>query len=291
MIKINLLPAYIIERRVVRRLMNMFVAFAILLVFGIVGITYGYYGRHTAQVKDDLQQNWAAGRDEAQELKRGISRLKTDQESRLNVFLNFKDEVDKHNQQFPVALAIINQYTYKAVVVDEIELENDQLKLKGRIDSNESLGKFYANLRRCPALVSSSVKIDDVEEYPIERKAGETRTPEMFRPGPPASGAPGLPRPSEPWSSATAAMSSDFWEGPIRIPEPREEYEFSLTATLMPEYALSPPSSPLGGAEDTGGYAPGVSAPSGGGQTVRPPPTRPPSAASGRRELREPGAD
>lgn len=296
MIKINLLPAYIIERRVVRRLMNMFVAFAILLILGIVGITYGYYGRSTARVNEDLQQNWAAGRDEAQDLNRKISTLKTDQESRLDVFLKFKDDVDRHNQNFPWVLETVNRYLFKAVVVDEIEIENDQLRLKGRIDNNENLGTFYANLRRCPALVPGSVKIDDVEEYPIQRKGAEGVAREIFRPAVP--GAPGLPGPpgtSGSWPSAGAPMPStmslDFLEGPITVPIPRAEYEFSLTATLMPEYALAPPPSPLVGALEGAGYAPGVSPRRSGGQTVAPPPTGPPSAASGRRELREPGRD
>ena len=289
MIKINLLPAYIIERRVVRRLMNMFVVFATLLIFGIVGVTYGYYGRSTARVKEDLRQNWAAGRDEAQDLKSEISRLKTDQESRLDVFLKFKDDVDEHNQKFPVVLAIINKYIYKAVVVDEIELENDQLRLKSRIDSNENLGKFYANLRRCPALVPGSVKIDKVQVYPIQRKGMERGVPRIFGLTPGAPRAPGAPGPSAPWTGAPmpSTMSPDFLEGPIMVPIPRAEYEFSLTATLMPKYALAPPPSPLAAGPELRGYAPGVTPPPSGGPAVRRPPERAPSAASGRRELKE----
>jgi p-aminobenzoyl-glutamate transporter AbgT len=59
-IKINLLPAYILERRQVRRLMQTFVVLAIVLVVVIVGVTYGY-ARSTEKVKNDVATNQAAG--------------------------------------------------------------------------------------------------------------------------------------------------------------------------------------------------------------------------------------
>jgi Tfp pilus assembly protein PilN len=302
-IKINLLPAYILERRQVRRLMQTFVVLAIVLVVVIVGVTYGY-ARSTEKVKNDVATNYAAGRTRAKQLDSDIKVLQGDQASRIDVFLKFYDEVLDHNDKIAGVLETINRYIFKAVVVKEMELENDQFKLKGRIDSNANLARFYENLRRCPALVADTVKIDKVPVFPVQRtteegtSGGGTSTP-YGRPsgsttpyGPPSgsttpyappsgsavpSGTP--PAVTYPGTSATTpGISPEFFDQPRIVRIPRYEYEFEVTATLTPQYAIPPPVSPLGGGTTqdmygtypqgpTGGAAPpgpgGASAPSG----------------------------
>src|SRR3990170_6569393 len=99
MIKINLLPAYILERRQVRRLMQMFAALAVVLVLAVVGITFGL-ARETGKVQEETATQWAAGKATAERLKKDTETLQNDKKSRLDVFINFYDQVIAHNQKY-----------------------------------------------------------------------------------------------------------------------------------------------------------------------------------------------
>ncbi|MHB0912435.1 MAG: PilN domain-containing protein [Armatimonadota bacterium] len=285
MLKINLLPAYIYERRRVRAAMVGFGVLAAALLVLMIAWSMQLHAR-SGQLARDLTDMEAKATQ--------VQKIKSDAEAEkakippIEARNKFIEAVMEYNKQVPALYEELAKYTYSRIVYQSVQVSGSSLTVQAHARSVGDCGRYLLNMYRARHLFSS-VSISSVPGWPSGGGSGGAagapggpmpggapggvppgvRTA-MGMPGPGAPGAPPMPGgPGMPGMAGPQASSGSSEPG----------FDFTVTCALVkpivaPSYATG--STATAGAPGASG-APGMPGPAGpGGAPGMPGPGGPP---------------
>jgi len=158
-LKINLLPSYIYEKRKVRQVMVLFA----ILVLGVAGGMFGWISMLNKQ-KADLNMQVTDMEAKANEVK-GIEAQAAAEEGKAPPMKNKVDFIEgimAYNKEYPKLYEELARYTYSRILYKSIEPSgNNQLKITARARSVGDCGRYLMNMYRA-SHIFSAVTIDAV---------------------------------------------------------------------------------------------------------------------------------
>jgi len=208
-LKINLLPSYIYEKRKVKQTAFVFAVLFIGVVAGMVAwyLSLGAKQREMTIQVADMQQK-------ANEV-RQIEAQATAEEQRLPVIqgkVAFIEGVMEYNLAYPKLYEELAKYTYNRIMYTSVDPSAGQLKIAAHARSIGDCGRYLLNMYRA-SHIFTSVGIDSVPGWP-SNNSGQQAGPGFdfnvtcnlanpialptYTPGgaAPAPGAPGAPPPA-----------------------------------------------------------------------------------------------
>lgn len=221
MLKINLLPPYIFERRKVRQTAFLF-GLIFMLTFGGMLTWWFMLGRKEADLRSRLAiVNVTKAQVEALEATISAEQAKIPPiKDRMDYF----KAVIAYNEKFPAVYEELVKYTYERVLYRSIQPSNSQLTIAAHAKSLGDCGRYLLNIYRARHLFSN-VTISAVPGYPSNPAAGFdfTVTATLVNPiDPPAiPGTLGGGAASQTGSSTYSAPSSSPGPAqPVELPPP-----------------------------------------------------------------------
>lgn len=193
MLKINLLPPYIFERRKVRQTAFLF-GLIFMVTFGGMVAWWYTLGKKEARLKDELVV-MKANADQVLQLE---TTIKAEQakippiKDRMDYFAAIRE----YNGKFPVLYEELAKYTYERVLYRSIQPSNNSLTIQAHAKSIGDAGRYLLNMYRARHLFSD-VRMSAVPGYPNNLAAGFdfsvtcTLVNPIDPPQPPASLGPG----------------------------------------------------------------------------------------------------
>jgi hypothetical protein len=165
MIKINLLPKGLYEKKIVRNLAVTFAVIAMMVAGGGVGYRMKLaadIGRMTAEVEAiEARQKMVQG------LKANVQ-----QEAAklvpIHAKVKFIEDVFAHNEKWPKLYEELAKYTYKKVLYRRLTPSENGLQIEAHTTSISDAGRFLLNMYRANDIFSS-VTISGLPGYPRER--------------------------------------------------------------------------------------------------------------------------
>ncbi len=162
MLKINLLPPYIFERRKVRQAAILFGMIFLLVVGGMVGwlITL-------SRKESDLKSQVAVMQSNARQVEQLEATIKAE-ESKIPPIkerMDFFQAVMAYNVKYPALYEELTKYTYERVLYRSIEPSNTALTINAHAKSLGDAGRYLLNMYRARHLFSD-VKMSAVPGYP-----------------------------------------------------------------------------------------------------------------------------
>jgi Tfp pilus assembly protein PilN len=185
MIKINLLPASINERRIVK---NTAILFGVLVVAVVaVGMLYTYlFLIPKVQAEEEL-----AVRTEALEQEvLGIEKQRDEWKAKIPPIrqkLDFINNVLDYNQRFPKLYEDVARWTYEKIAYTDMTSDGIQVSMSARARSLDDVGRFLLNMYQATDLFTEVV-ISGVPGYPMD--SGGASQVQNFGPGGWAGGGP-----------------------------------------------------------------------------------------------------
>lgn len=171
MIKINLLPRSIYERRAVKKLAILFGVLVLAVV--VIGVLY------TQMFLVRQVEAMQAKADEAERLRievEGIesqtAKIKQDTDP-INRKIQFITQVLDYNQKFPKLYEDIAKWTYEKIAYTSMSCDGFTVKMSARARSLDDLGRYLLNMYQARELFSQ-VTISGVPGYPIGSGEGGT---------------------------------------------------------------------------------------------------------------------
>ena len=193
MLKINLLPSYIYERRKTRRAITLF---AILLLAVGAGM-FGWFSALT-RVKQNLDLEVADMEQKADAVK-ALEAQAVAEEGKappMQQKINFIEGIMAYNTEYPKLYEELARYTYSRVLYRSIEPSSTSLKIAARTRSVGDCGRYLLNMYRA-SHVFSSVTIENVPAWSGSIPSGFdfNVTCNLVKPitAPTYAGAPGTP--------------------------------------------------------------------------------------------------
>jgi Tfp pilus assembly protein PilN len=187
MIKINLLPRTINQKRVVR---NTALAFALLLVVIIGGgIAYGMKLRGDVAKMEEMAtaaEQWEAKvkgiQQQAQQMRDSIKPIKEK--------LDFINQVLDYNLAYPKLYEQIARWTYEKITLYSLTCDGKEVKMAARAKSLDDVGRYLLNMYRATDLFTE-VTISGIPSYKalqsgksqLSASGGFTLPSEVFGPG------------------------------------------------------------------------------------------------------------
>lgn len=187
MIKINLLPRTINQKRVVR---NTALAFALLLVVIIGGgIAYGMKLRGDVAKMEEMAtaaEQWEAKvkgiQQQAQQMRNSIKPVKEK--------LDFINQVLDYNLAYPKLYEQIARWTYEKITLYSLTCDGKEVKMAARAKSLGDVGRYLLNMYRATDLFTE-VTISGIPSYKalqsgksqLSASGGFTLPSEVFGPG------------------------------------------------------------------------------------------------------------
>lgn len=165
MVKINLLPPGLYEKKIIRNLAIMFAVLAMMIVGGGVGykIKLASDIRHmTAEV-----ENIEARQKMVQGLKANVQQ-EAAKLAPIQAKVKFIEDVFAHNEKWPKLYEELARYTYKKVLYRRLTPSENGLQIEAFTPSISDAGRFLLNMYRAND-VFSSVTISGLPGYPRER--------------------------------------------------------------------------------------------------------------------------
>ena len=161
MIKINLLPSYVLERQVVRRLAMIF---AVLLAFVIVASVAWRLQRGMALAS--LQNQLAITKITENLVISNETRAKEElaKIDPINTKVKFIEDVMNYNMKAPALYDELSRYTYEKVRYRSIALSETQMEIEAYAPSISDAGRYLLNLYRANDLFSQ-VTMSNVPGY------------------------------------------------------------------------------------------------------------------------------
>jgi len=161
MIKINLLPRIIDQKRILR---NTALFFAFLLSAVIAGgMAYGFKLRGDVQKMEELAtvtEQWETKvkgiQQQAQQMRDGIKPIKQK--------LDFINQVLEYNGKYPALYEEIAKWTYEKVTLYSLACDGKEVKMQARAKSLDDLGRYLLNMYRATNLFTE-VTISSVPSY------------------------------------------------------------------------------------------------------------------------------
>jgi len=249
MIKINLLPPHVVEKRKVRSLAVLLLA---LLLVELGGFFF-YYSTlvRTEKAKTALLAETKAEADEVRSMQDQAA-AEVAAAKPLSDKVGWYDKIYQNNSKIADTLGRINEYLYAKMTVRSISVNGSQVNLQAATRDLDHVASAYLNLLRSPYItparqVSFSPSLRVVSGSadrgaPVTPGAARGTGPGAMRQMNPAGAMPGRVQPA---SSQPASPSSA---------NPNELMAVSFSFTLKPEYAL------------VGGGGGGSAVPGGGGR-------------------------
>lgn len=151
MIKINLLPSYVLERAAVRRLMMIFVVLLAVIIAG--GLAYRLQrGAKLSSLQSDLT-NVRITETEVLRLEQQATQ-ETAKIDPMNQKLQFIDGVMAYNRIAPDLYEQLGRFTYEKVRYREITLTDTQMEITAYAPSISDAGRYLLNLYRATNIFS-----------------------------------------------------------------------------------------------------------------------------------------
>ena len=158
MLKINLLPPYIFEKRKIRRTA---ILFGVLVACVAAGM-FGWYGMLTAKERD-LNSEVLMWEQKAAEVK-SLEDQAAAEEAKAPTTkskVDFIEKVMAYNLAYPKLYEELAKYTYSRILYRSVEPSPNQLKITARARSVGDCGRYVLNMYRA-SHVFASVRIDSV---------------------------------------------------------------------------------------------------------------------------------
>jgi len=156
MIKINLLPPHVVERRKVRSLAKWLL---LVLLVEIVGLSFYVYrlAGEEARKKSEFQEAKAQA-----DLVRGLEEKVSAEKSAAAPFrakLKWYDGIYKHNAKIADTLEKINEYIYAGMTVRNLSVNGDQVQISGATKDIDHVARAYLNLLRSRYMSPGSLRM------------------------------------------------------------------------------------------------------------------------------------
>jgi Tfp pilus assembly protein PilN len=165
MIKINLLPKSINERRIVKNTA---------ILFGVIVITVIAIGILYTQVFLVKQvQDMQAKADAAEQLRREVEQIEGETATikkntePINTKIKFITDVLAYNQEYPKLYEDIAKWTYEKIAYTSLVCNGAVVTMTARARSLDDLGRYLLNMYQARELFSQ-VAISGVPGYPVE---------------------------------------------------------------------------------------------------------------------------
>ena len=241
MIKINLLPAHILEQRRLRSVIVL-VAVVILIEAAILGLVMMQYKRMLADEKVELEY-WKGRAAQVGQIE-GATQI-TQAETQLYArWPQWQANIDNYHEAWADTLTQIARWIYARVQVNSLSPSPSQVQIVGATESLTTFRTAYLNLLRCPLYTNVTFGISGIS-------GGYTQPSGGGAPGAPAGGAPGAggmrlafglsggEESAGPAPAAPVAAAQQTNRLPVGV---------TFTCVLKPEEGgkLNPPGPPLG---------------------------------------------
>lgn len=169
MLKINLLPKYIYEKRKVKQTAFMFAVLFLGVVAGMVA-----WHLSLAAKERDLTVQVADMQQKVNEV-RSLETQAAAEEQRLPVIqgkVAFIESVMQYNLEYPKLYEELAKYTYNRIMYTSVDPSGGQLKVGAHARSIGDCGRYLLNMYRA-SHVFSSVGIDGVPGWPHQGAQGD----------------------------------------------------------------------------------------------------------------------
>lgn len=161
MIKINLLPKTINQKRVIRNTAIMFACLLILVI--AAGIAYG------VKLKGDVadMEQLAAAAEQAKTEVEGIKKRAdeiTASIAPIKQKVDFINAVLEYNKAYPKLYEEVAKWTYDKVALDSLQCDGTQIQMAARVKTLDDLGRYLLNMYRATDLFTE-VTISGIPGY------------------------------------------------------------------------------------------------------------------------------
>jgi Tfp pilus assembly protein PilN len=243
MVKINLLPIYILERSRVRRIA---VVVGLLLVLQIIALLLAVmHAKAKVAMEQDRAKYWgdvAAAVDEVGKMTQG---RKTDVVP-YQQWVNWVDSQKVYNNRVADLLQYMAHFVHAKVVLREFSWGGARISFSGATDSLATVRQFYMNMLRCPIVATVQLQVQVPGWTP-------TQLTPLQRPGAPGT-YPALGTRTMPVSpQGTGYGPAQYRASAVRQVNPKESVPVTLQMTLRPEYIPVPTPPPASASQTTGG--------------------------------------
>jgi Tfp pilus assembly protein PilN len=240
MVKINLLPIYILERSRVRRIA---VAVGLLLVLQIIALVLAVMH---AKAKVAMEQDRAKYWGDVATVVDDVATMTQERKSAVGPYQQWVTWVDSqkvYNSKVADLLMYMAHFVHAKVALQSFSWSGTSLTLSGTTDSLETANQFYLNMLRCPIAATVQYQVQVPGWTPPQP------TP-LRRPGAPGPYAlPGTTiSPVSPQGTGYGAPSYG-----VRQVNPKESVPVSLGVQLRPEYIPVPTPPPISPSQPSGG--------------------------------------
>jgi Tfp pilus assembly protein PilN len=161
MIKINLLPPYVFERQVVRRLMLIFAAALVFIVIAGVGLRTQRSSALASLQQELLDTQRIETQVKANQAEATAQRAKI---GPITAKVKFIDDVMAYNEKAPALYEQLTRFTYEKVRYRQITLTDTQMEIEAYAPSLSDAGRYLLNLYRATDLFSQ-VTMSSVPGY------------------------------------------------------------------------------------------------------------------------------
>jgi Tfp pilus assembly protein PilN len=238
MIKINLLPAYVLEKHLARRTA---IIVALVIVAQLAALGFAVLKANGAMAEEKLRlQYWT---EEAKKVSTadGLKGEVAGRTGPYQAYVDFAASMGESHRKWAWLWEEMARWVDSKVVLSSVNINGTNVQLQGATDSLESAKRWYLNTMRC--YLYSSVQLSVA--VPGWQPPVQTSTLTAFGTGgriAPPGGPPG------------------------QVSSSKEDVPVTLACTLKPEYIITPPAPPAAGAAVPGGAATvsGPRAPTGG---------------------------
>jgi len=175
MVKLNLLPAYILEAQKVRKLILLFSVLLAVELAGLVGwvvLKKQQLGKVSAALEEMTQKA-----DEVRNLESQAQRLDSEI-SPLRQKVQFMEELETFNSTWADAIEQLAAYTYSRVEWLQLEIKGNTVSFQARLKdteerpATEDVARFLMNFKRCPLIDPASVQHSGIDGWPPGRGGG-----------------------------------------------------------------------------------------------------------------------
>lgn len=168
MLKINLLPPYIFERRKVRQTAILFGMIFMVVLGGMVG-WWIVLGQKEAALKVEVADMQA----KAQQVLQLEATIKAEEDKipPIKERMDYFRAVMSYNTKFPALYEELTKYTYERVLYRSIQPSNNALTIQAHAKSLGDAGRYLLNMYRAKHLFSN-VSMSAVPGYPSNLMGG-----------------------------------------------------------------------------------------------------------------------
>lgn len=156
MLKLNLIPPYILEARRVRKLLILCIVLVVVEVAALAGWFF-YLSQTLTRLQGDFQELQA----QAQQVQ-NIVQAKNGIVQRMGPMkqkVEFMEKLETFNAIWADTIEGLNEYIYAGVQITSLQLTPTSVQLQGLTRTTDDVGRFYLNFKRCPLVNPDTVRL------------------------------------------------------------------------------------------------------------------------------------